>query len=395
MPPPQTPYPYRSTPPSQAGYATKRAAIEDAYKKIYDNEAAFNALVKKTQYVLPPVVTVMDQLMPLYRVVHRLWADFENGDWYFDDLAAHDVETWERINQAFLKLGDYLGAMENFGNTEEDNETLRTGTGGNDVRQSIDRAAHNAVLELTGQKAPDDTANGYDPATGGRFPGGDISFPPDGRTPTTSGGSNPWLGSPGRNYQAALGPQAEAANILGQLALSMNNDLTTVRSSYNDYLSAVQMFLVTVLGFVVTVVVTVMALVKEYIAAISSPAFLTVGPAIMAAFVAQLGAIISAVASTVVACVAFYIQNLKNKDTLVPSIQKLEGHIETAKATTKLASGHWPNPLNRVQFPEAAQNRSGYWVIAASAGDRGLDSTRDYWANRNVEEPWWNPPRDP
>jgi hypothetical protein len=414
-------------------YTHRRRQIQDHYRRIIELDAEHRALVERAAPILPVFRSYYDILFSdLHRVVHRVIGyDLKRGDWYFSDYAARDMDVWTRVHAAWVAISSYLEDMEKFGMNEETRERLGTPRGGNAVRLANLNSWRNQLhqifnprQEFSGHPLPrvapeevDSRVVGLEHALADHaetFRDLNISLSSTGRLPDygtaygrlpgvsvdSTRGSYGWGGVPGAHYRKLVDDQRKAAERMAQISDYMLQAVQTVRSSYNDLLSSIEILLVIVIAFSAAVLGIMWqkyrALVMALLAAVG------LGPGAPAAQVAVRASVIMVILTFIstaflqsAALTNGFITLIKNESTLAPARARYLNQIDTWKTeSSRLPSNRWPNPLKDVGTPVMVFQPGEGWRVGYRPEHHGLRSALEYGrqAPDYDERPWYPRP---
>lgn len=414
----------------EPAYEARRQQIREHYRKLMESDAKLRAVVDQAKPVLPVFQSVYDTLFSdLHRISHRvLTYHFRQGDWYFAEYAARDMDVWTRVHATFVTMSSYLEHEQGFALNEETRARLGSQAGGHAIRLANLNSYRNALnsifnpqQQFSSQSLPRLTPEEVDPSLAGinadvdqnrellRRLGITLNSTgalPDYGTPMStipagggdsSKGNYGWGGGPGDNYRKILDEQRKAAERMAQISDYMLQAVQTVRSSYNDLLSSVETLLIVTAAFAAGVLAAVSGLLKWLLLRILASVGL--GPAapafVVASTLAAVVAVVKFVGTTLMASAALtngWVLVYKNESTLAPAKARYLNQVETWKGdTSRLPGGRWPNPLTEVGTPEMVQGGDGYRV-AWRAADRpgvGLGNALNYEGQSLDATPWW------
>jgi len=428
--------------PPEAEFVARRDEIRRTYEEIVRKEAEFRAEVEAYQAVIPDYSMFYVRVArPLYLLAHRIIDKFGTGDWNFDDLSARDMAAWRRIHAYFLILSSYLQDMQSFGGNYETLARLASPGAAEELRrgnlEAYQRAELNVLHEFgVRQVRQEDLDNelkrieisleDYQKLVAqqglnfsGRLPHHGFAYP---RNAGGSGhaGSFAWAGSGGENYRARLREQELAAARMAQISNYILFAIQGTRSSFNDFLSGVQVFVSTILATIVTLLVWARLIRIQFLLLLRAATAIVVAgvianPVAAAAAAAARAAaveawrkvkfflIFAAITPVVTGLYGQFVVLDKNYQTLRPIRERFRVQLRNwMNDTAALPNGRWPNPVSDIQFPGMAQDRSGRWSVATTPIGRGLHSdaaVRGYRSDRSYRGPdggWWpDPPPQP
>jgi hypothetical protein len=425
--------------PAEDVYVRRREKIQELFQRLNALDSLHRRLVERAEPILPQFRQPYDILLSgPHRVALSWWHRMGQGDWYFSDYAAHDMDVWTKIHASFLAMGSYLNDTKNFAKNAETRERLSTARGGTAIRLANLNSYRNQLRDILSTSVhlsnqPPLSPEEYDRSLKGldkevarsqdAFDDNNITLSQTGRLPDygtpahrppTMGADNSlgnygWIGVPGENYLKLLEQQHQAAERLEDISSFMAQAIRTVRSSFNDLLSSVEVMLMVFVAFFVIVLQTLITIFVWYIQAqaAAAAAAVTGVPAAAGAAAARLQAIlmITTVISTGLTQSASltngFVVLFKNESTLGPAATGLLNQVaDWQKETSRFPGGRWPNPLKHVGTPEMAVTPGdaftpGGWQVAYSARDRGFKTALEYERQApSLDRPWWPEPAE-